>query len=129
VQEADRFGLAQLHQLRGRVGRGGEQSYCLLVSRPKEELTEAAQARLQALVDTTDGFALAEVDLELRGEGELLGTRQSGLPDLRFARLARDRDLIAAARRFARVLEPAPGDPLRDEVERFWEHAHHRGLA
>ena len=84
VQEADRFGLAQLHQLRGRVGRGAEQSYCLLVSRPKEELTEEAQRRLQALVDTNDGFALAEVDLELRGEGQLLGTRQSGLSDLKF---------------------------------------------
>ena len=69
VQEADRFGLAQLHQLRGRVGRGAEQSYCLLVSRPKEELTEDAQRRLEALVETTDGFALAEVDLELRGRG------------------------------------------------------------
>ena len=80
VQEADRFGLAQLHQLRGRVGRGAEQSYCLLVSRAKEELTESAQTRLQALVDSTDGFRLAEVDLDLRGEGELLGTRQSGLP-------------------------------------------------
>src|SRR5204863_34918 len=67
VQEADRFGLAQLHQLRGRVGRGAEQSYCLLISRPKEELTDTAQARLQALVDTTDGFELAERDLELRG--------------------------------------------------------------
>ena len=87
VQEADRFGLAQLHQLRGRVGRGAEQSYCLLVSRPKEELTERGLARLEALVDTTDGFELAEVDLELRGEGQLLGTRQSGLSDLRFTRL------------------------------------------
>ena len=78
VQEADRFGLAQLHQLRGRVGRGAEQSYCLLISRPKDELTDAAQARLEALVETTDGFELAERDLELRGEGQLLGTRQSG---------------------------------------------------
>ena len=69
VQEADRFGLAQLHQLRGRVGRGAEQSYCLLISRAKEELTDAAQARLEALVRTTDGFELAEVDLELRGRG------------------------------------------------------------
>ena len=69
VQEADRFGLAQLHQLRGRVGRGAEQSYCLLVSRAKEELTETAQTRLEALVATTDGFELAEVDLDLRGGG------------------------------------------------------------
>ena len=116
VQEADRFGLAQLHQLRGRVGRGAEQSYCLLVSRPKEELTEEAQRRLQALVDTTDGFALAEVDLELRGEGQLLGTRQSGLSDLKFARLSRDRDLVARARRWAEELADAEADilePLR----------------
>ena len=84
VQEADRFGLAQLHQLRGRVGRGAEQSYCLLISRAHEELTDDAKARLQALVDSTDGFELAEKDLELRGEGQLLGTRQAGVSDLRF---------------------------------------------
>jgi ATP-dependent DNA helicase RecG len=98
IQEADRFGLAQLHQLRGRVGRGAEQSYCVLVSRVKEELTESAHARLQALVDTSDGFELAEVDLDLRGGGALLGTRQSGHSDLRFAQLRRDRDLLARAR-------------------------------
>ena len=101
VQEADRFGLAQLHQLRGRVGRGAEQSYCLLVSRAKEELTEAAQARLQALVDISDGFELADVDLDLRGEGQLLGARQSGLSDLHFARITRDRRLLEAAREAA----------------------------
>src|SRR5205814_10338542 len=84
VQEADRFGLAQLHQLRGRVGRGAEQSYCLLVSRAREELTDTAAARLEALVATTDGFELAEKDLELRGEGRLLGTRQAGLSEFRF---------------------------------------------
>ena len=91
VQEADRFGLAQLHQLRGRVGRGGEQSYCLLISRPVDELTETADQRLQALVDTTDGFELAEVDLDLRREGQLLGTRQSGWSDLQFTKLRLDR--------------------------------------
>ena len=69
VQEADRFGLATLHQLRGRVGRGAEQSYCLLISRPHEELTDSAKERLEALVATTDGFELAEKDLEIRGEG------------------------------------------------------------
>jgi ATP-dependent DNA helicase RecG len=111
VQEADRFGLAQLHQLRGRVGRGAEQSYCVLVSRAKEELTESAHARLQALCDTSDGFELAEVDLELRGGGALLGTRQSGLSDLRFAHLRRDRDLLERARAVA----PEVGDgPLQD---------------
>jgi ATP-dependent DNA helicase RecG len=128
VQEADRFGLAQLHQLRGRVGRGAEQSYCLLVSRPKEELTPEARERLQALVDKSDGFALAEVDLELRGEGQLLGTRQSGLPDLKFARLARDRDLIAQARTWAAELVEEDG-PLLDEVQRFFADADHRGFA
>jgi ATP-dependent DNA helicase RecG len=132
VQEADRFGLAQLHQLRGRVGRGAEQSYCLLVSRTKDELTDAAQARLQALVDSTDGFKLAEVDLELRGEGELLGTRQAGLPDLRFASLTRDRRQIAQAKAWsARLLETEPDilGPLDREAERRFADADHRGLA
>ncbi|MGH2995073.1 MAG: ATP-dependent DNA helicase RecG [Gaiellaceae bacterium] len=127
VQEADRFGLAQLHQLRGRVGRGAEQSYCLLVSRPKEELTEEAQRRLEALVDTSDGFRLAEVDLELRGEGQLLGTRQSGLPDLKFASLTGHRELVAKARRWAAELVDDDG-PLRHEVERLFDEDH-RGFA
>ena len=115
VQEADRFGLAQLHQLRGRVGRGAEQSYCLLVSRPKEELTDTATRRLQALVDTTDGFELAEVDLELRGEGQLLGTRQSGLSDLRFTKLRADRPLLERARAAAQELIDEHG-PLDDAL-------------
>jgi ATP-dependent DNA helicase RecG len=115
IQEADRFGLAQLHQLRGRVGRGAEQSYSLLVSRAKEELTDGARARLEALVETNDGFELAEVDLEIRGEGQLLGTRQSGLSDLRFTRLRADRPLLEAARREAEALLDYHG-PLNDEV-------------
>jgi ATP-dependent DNA helicase RecG len=122
VQEADRFGLAQLHQLRGRVGRGAEQSYCLLVSRPREELTETALARLEALVATTDGFELAEADLELRGEGQLLGTRQSGLSDLRFTRLRADRALLERAREAASELVDAAG-PLDDEVDRVFGEA------
>jgi ATP-dependent DNA helicase RecG len=117
VQEADRFGLAQLHQLRGRVGRGGEQSFCLLVSRAKDELTEPARARLEAMVETTDGFVLAERDLEIRGEGELLGTRQSGAFGLRFASLRGDRDLLELARREAAVLAET-GGLLQDEVTR-----------
>jgi ATP-dependent DNA helicase RecG len=116
VQEADRFGLAQLHQLRGRVGRGAEQSYCLLISRAREELTDSAVARLEALVRTTDGFELADVDLELRGGGQLLGTRQSGLTDLRFAHLRKDRRLLERARALADELANRPG-PLRDEAE------------
>jgi ATP-dependent DNA helicase RecG len=118
VQEADRFGLAQLHQLRGRVGRGSEQSYCLLISRDKLELTDVAQSRLQALVDTTDGFELAEVDLELRGEGQLLGTRQSGWSDLRFTRLRSDRELIEQARALAAELHGVDG-PWQDDADRL----------
>jgi ATP-dependent DNA helicase RecG len=119
IQEADRFGLAQLHQLRGRVGRGTEQSYCLLVSRAREELTDSALARLEALVGSNDGFELAEKDLEIRGEGQLLGTRQAGLSDLRFTRLRADRQLLEQARALADELVDYEG-PLNDEVERFF---------
>ena len=126
VQEADRFGLAQLHQLRGRVGRGAEQSYCLLVSRAKEELTESAHARLQALCETSDGFELAEVDLELRGGGALLGTRQSGLSDLRFAHLRRDRDLLEQARAVAADVGPGP---LQDEAAALFAEVEPEALA
>jgi ATP-dependent DNA helicase RecG len=115
VQEADRFGLATLHQLRGRVGRGAEQSYCLLISRPREQLTDSAKERLEALVATGDGFELAEKDLEIRGEGQLLGTRQSGLSDLKFTRLRSDRALLEQAREAARALVDVHG-PLDDEV-------------
>jgi ATP-dependent DNA helicase RecG len=121
VQEADRFGLAQLHQLRGRVGRGAEQSYCLLVSRTKDELTETAAKRLQALVDTTDGFELAEIDLELRGSGELLGRRQSGLSDLRFAHIRKDRPLLERARACAPEL--ADDELLAAEAEALFADA------
>ncbi|MGZ4353270.1 MAG: helicase-related protein, partial [Gaiellaceae bacterium] len=119
VQEADRFGLAQLHQLRGRVGRGAEQSYCLLISRPHDQLTDVAKERLQALVDSTDGFELAERDLDLRGEGRLLGTRQSGISELRFTRLRADRALLERAREAAAGLLDTHG-PLDDEVEAFF---------
>jgi ATP-dependent DNA helicase RecG len=125
VQEADRFGLAQLHQLRGRVGRGAEQSYCLLVSRPREELTETATERLEALVETNDGFELAERDLEIRGEGQLLGSRQSGYSDLRFVRLRRDRGLLERARDAAQGLTEE--GLLADAVERLLGEAEHLG--
>ncbi len=116
IQEADRFGLAQLHQLRGRVGRGVEQSYCLLISRAREDLTDTAVERLEALVRTTDGFELAEADLDIRGSGQLLGTRQSGLTDLRFAHLRKDRPLLERARALADELVDVEG-PLSDEVD------------
>jgi len=124
VQEADRFGLAQLHQLRGRVGRGAEQSYCLLISRSKDELTESARDRLEALVATTDGFELAERDLEIRGGGQLLGARQSGLSDLRFARISKDVGLLEEARDAARTLPP---ETMAAEVDAFLGAAEHLG--
>jgi ATP-dependent DNA helicase RecG len=128
VQEADRFGLAQLHQLRGRVGRGAEQSFCVLVSGTREELTETAHTRLQALCDSTDGFELAETDLELRGGGALLGKRQSGLSDLRFARLRRDRPLLERARAAVGGVAAEPG-PLQDLADALFAQIEPEALA
>jgi ATP-dependent DNA helicase RecG len=97
VENAERFGLAQLHQLRGRIGRGAHKSYCVLFDESSPD-NEEARARLQAMVRTTDGFELADEDLRLRGEGTLFDIRQSGLPDLKLARLAEDADLVKRAR-------------------------------
>jgi ATP-dependent DNA helicase RecG len=108
IEHAERFGLAQLHQLRGRVGRGTRASSCLLLY--QEPLTAAGRARLEVLRATEDGFRIAEEDLRLRGPGEVLGTRQSGLPALRLADLACHADLLAPARDEARrVLRLDPG--------------------
>jgi ATP-dependent DNA helicase RecG len=100
VLDADRFGIAQLHQLRGRVGRGKIASRCWLVTQPPEsgELVHEPGPRVEALVQTTDGFLLAEIDLELRGEGTLMDSRQRGTSDLRLASLRSDRELIEQAR-------------------------------
>ena len=98
VENAERFGLAQLHQLRGRIGRGAHESHCILISDAKNE---DAERRLKVLEETTDGFRIAEADLKLRGPGELLGQRQSGLPEFRFGNLAVDLDLIRQARELA----------------------------
>ncbi|MDA8058529.1 MAG: ATP-dependent DNA helicase RecG [Actinomycetota bacterium] len=121
VESADRFGIAQLHQLRGRVGRGGDPSWCFLLA---EDPGPEGEARLGALESSTDGFALAEVDLSLRGEGTLLGARQQGRSDLKLARLLEDADLVVAAREVADALvaddptlEQAP--LLADELELF----------
>ena len=121
IEDAERFGLAQLHQLRGRVGRGEHQSYCALISKGD---SPHARERLEALVATNDGFALAEKDLELRGPGDFLGTRQSGLPDLRVAALG-DTATLAMAQEAARTLfqedpELRQYPRLLEEVERFW---------
>jgi ATP-dependent DNA helicase RecG len=102
VEHAERFGVAQLHQLRGRVGRGRDRAICLLIYQPP--LGETARARLTTLRETNDGFLIAEEDLRLRGAGELLGTRQSGIPTFRFADLAAHADLLAAARDDARMI-------------------------
>jgi ATP-dependent DNA helicase RecG len=100
IEQADLFGLAQLHQLRGRVGRGAHESYCLLLADP---VTDDARSRLDAMARTSDGFELAEVDLDLRGEGTVLSARQSGIPELRHARLTRHRELAVRAREDAAV--------------------------
>ncbi|MGN6380039.1 MAG: ATP-dependent DNA helicase RecG [Gaiellales bacterium] len=113
IEGADLFGLAQLHQLRGRVGRGAHESYCMLIADP---VTDEARRRLDAMVHSSDGFELAEVDLELRGEGTLLAARQSGVPDLRHARLSRHRRLAMLARADAVACLDGPPDPARDEL-------------
>jgi len=102
IEHAERFGLAQLHQLRGRVGRGDGASSCILLYHGP--LGETAEARLKVLRETEDGFRIAEEDLKLRGEGELLGTRQSGTPGFRVARIDAHGDLLAMARDDARLV-------------------------
>jgi ATP-dependent DNA helicase RecG len=119
VEDADRFGLSQLHQLRGRVGRGGGESWCFLFADPQ---TPEAEARLQAMADSTDGFLLAERDLEIRGAGEVFGERQAGFTDLKLGRIPRDEPVVIEARRVAEeILDADPGlaahRQLADEVE------------
>jgi len=98
IEQAERFGLAQLHQLRGRVGRGAAQSYCLLVT---TKLNDTGRERIRTMTDSNDGFYIAEMDLKLRGPGEFFGTRQSGLPALRIANILRDAEVLELARREA----------------------------
>ena len=119
IEHAERFGLAQLHQLRGRVGRGAAKSYCVLMTGPR--VSELAEERLNAMVRTQDGFELAELDLTLRGPGEFFGTRQAGLPDFRVANLVRDRKLLELAKlEAARIANHPDAELTEAERTRVW---------
>jgi ATP-dependent DNA helicase RecG len=107
IESAERFGLSQLHQLRGRVGRGAEQSYCILMTSHK--LSNDSKTRLETMVKTNDGFEIAEVDLKLRGPGDIMGTQQSGVLNLKIANIIKDKDILQQARYYAKkVLQDDP---------------------
>lgn len=121
IENAERFGLAQLHQLRGRVGRGAEQSYCILMT--KDHLTETSLRRMRVMVDSTDGFVIAEEDMKLRGPGDLEGTAQSGMPfDLKIANIVKDQELLEIAREAAsEMLKQDPQNVLPQNAM-VWQH-------
>jgi len=121
IEQAERFGLAQLHQLRGRVGRGAEQSYCILVT---EKMNPTANERIRTLVESCDGFHIAEMDMKLRGPGEFFGTRQSGLPTLHIGNILRDADILEIARNEAAafVAHPPQESDLRRAIEFIRDH-------
>jgi ATP-dependent DNA helicase RecG len=121
IEQAERFGLAQMHQLRGRVGRGAAQSYCILVT---EKMNDASRERIRTLVESTDGFHIAEMDLRLRGPGEFFGTKQAGLPSLRVANILRDGEILEIARREAVdfVTRPPSDEDLRQAVAYIRDH-------
>ncbi len=130
IEHAERFGLAQLHQLRGRIGRGAAKSYCILMTGGK--VTEEGERRLDAMVRTNDGFQIAELDLELRGPGEFFGTRQAGMPNFRVANLIRDRQLLELAKREAAAVMAGPNSEVTQvEISRAlvalrtrWQHTY-----
>ncbi len=130
IEHAERFGLAQLHQLRGRIGRGAAKSYCILMTGGK--VTEEGERRLDAMVRTNDGFEIAELDLELRGPGEFFGTRQAGMPSFRVANLIRDRQLLELAKREAAAVMDGPNSEVtQGEISRAlaalgkrWQHTY-----
>ena len=121
IEHAERFGLSQMHQLRGRIGRGAAKSYCVLMTGGK--VSEEAEQRLQAMARTQDGFEIAELDLQQRGPGEFFGTRQAGMPNFRVANLLRDRELLEAARREAQYVLAGPNPDLtKEEIARAVQH-------
>jgi ATP-dependent DNA helicase RecG len=130
VEHAERFGLAQLHQLRGRIGRGSAKSYCILMTGAK--VSPEADQRLNAMVRTQNGFEIAELDLQLRGPGEFFGTRQAGMPSLRLANLVRDRELLEVAKteasRFVAgsdaEITPADRERVMDHMRSHWQRRH-----
>jgi ATP-dependent DNA helicase RecG len=124
IESAERFGLSQLHQLRGRVGRGAEKSYCILMTGNK--LSKEAKLRMETMAGTNDGFEIAEVDLKLRGPGDLMGTQQSGVLDLKIADISKDSQLVILAREIAVKLiesDPTISDPtnryIREEISKI----------
>jgi ATP-dependent DNA helicase RecG len=129
VEHAERFGLAQLHQLRGRIGRGAAKSYCILMTDSTAKVSPEAERRLDEMVRTQNGFEIAELDLELRGPGEFFGTRQAGMPELRVANLLRDREILEIAKREAAGVvagtDPAVSQEekvtLMDHLKRHWQ--------
>jgi len=121
IEHAERFGLAQLHQLRGRIGRGAAKSYCVLMTGGK--VSEEGERRLDAMVRTNDGFQIAELDLELRGPGEFFGTRQAGMPTFQVANLIRDRQLLEMAKREAAAVLSGPNAEVSQvEIDRAIRH-------
>ena len=125
IENAERMGLSQLHQLRGRVGRGNEQSHCVMLY--KGPLGTLAKTRLSVLRETNDGFVIAQRDLELRGPGELLGTRQTGLPAYRIANLLRDANLMPAVQAAAAKIQAEYPDAERGIASRWLGDAHNYG--
>jgi ATP-dependent DNA helicase RecG len=113
IESAERFGLSQLHQLRGRVGRGAEQSYCILMT--SHQLSQESKTRLETMCRTNDGFEIAEVDLKLRGPGDIMGTQQSGILNLQIADLVKDKDILQLARSYALAL--LKKDPAMERPE------------
>jgi ATP-dependent DNA helicase RecG len=119
IESAERFGLSQLHQLRGRVGRGADQSFCILLSSHK--LTDDAKTRLKTMVDTSDGFRIAEVDLKLRGPGDLMGTQQSGVLQMKIADIVKDQGILELARKAAFEVTSAEGGSSNAAYSEIWD--------